>query len=292
MSRKISLVEKRQWLQEYESGLSEHSLHKKYKKDIRTIKTGLDNARVDRDYSAAKIEMMKETLIKHQGRLIERLHGYQSSVKVPEIDYEVLSWYQGDKSVFSNESSISQTGESNDLVDDMLQQHLKGDKVWKLIEEWRETYRVNIAAREGLQLEIFKRLKRIGYPVVSANDNPKPFLYVNTIGPLFYKWAVVKAFSPQKAANPDQEIAIDNHLPGVMYRGNTLVEAPNNLEETKRTLIKVFRKITQLPEVKAIVETQEALEKITNKTQRAIEEILLIDYIAGDCNVCRRLAYQ
>ena len=193
------MVEKRQWLQESESGLSEHSLHKKYKKDIRTVKNGLESARINRDYSAARITLMKDVLSRHQGRLLERLREYQKLISVPELEVAVLSWYRGDNSVFSGESPVVESQELDDPAAIMLHQHLKNDKLWKYIEDWQKTYQANMKTREALQRRILFRLKRLGYPVVAAGATRKPCLYAHTVGPLFYQWALQAAFYPEKA---------------------------------------------------------------------------------------------
>jgi hypothetical protein len=286
MSRKISMVEKRGWLQEYESGLSEHSLHKKYNKDIRTIKDALENARLDRDYSAARVEMMKDVLLKHQGRLLERLHRYQATISIPEADLAVLSWYQGGGSVFSKESTPKNPIEPVDAITEMLQQHLKNDKLWKLIKEWQEAYHSNITARESLQRKIFTRLKAIGYPVVDTTERGVPRLYINTVGPLFYSGALLSTSS----APQEQEIVAKAENNAVMYRGNVLIGSPTNLQEACLTLIKAYRRMSRWDEVQTVLTTQDALKKITGDAQRAIEDVLLLDFIPGECNVCQRMS--
>ncbi len=292
MSRKISMVEKRQWLQEFESGLSEHSLQKKHKKDIRTIKDALESARLGRDYSAARVEMMKDVLLKHQGRLLERLHRYQATISIPEVDLTVLSWYQGGGSVFSEKSTLKTPPEPDDPVTEILQQHLKGDKVWKLINDWQEAYLRNMAAREALQRRIFTRLKANGYPIVDRGNIGKLCLYLNTVGPLFYSWALASADSPQKSVHPAEEIAANTENNTVMYRGSVLIGAPTNLEEATAKLKKAYWSVSQLDEVQVVMETQESMKTITEKTQRAIADILLLDYIAGECEVCRRMSHR
>jgi hypothetical protein len=290
MSRKISLVEKRIWLLEFESGLSEYSLHKKHKKDIRTIKSGLDTARLDRNYNDAKVGMMKGVLLKHQGRLLERLHEYQLSVKVTKEDAEVLSWYPGDKSVFSKKSVIKTSEEPSDPVTTMLQQHLTNDKLWKLIDEWAQAQNANMIAREVLQRRIFSVLKGTGYPVVDQGSIIKPCLYADTVGPLFYRWALIAVFSPRKSAGPEQEIVARTEQCAVMFRGTVLVEASNNPEEDRTTLIKAYQRVRRLAEVQQVLDTQDTLKQVVEKLHRVIDEILLIDYVPGDCRVCRRMS--
>jgi len=49
MSRKIPMVTKKQWLKEYEEGKSQSAIATKYRRDIRTIKKGIEEARRERD---------------------------------------------------------------------------------------------------------------------------------------------------------------------------------------------------------------------------------------------------
>jgi len=290
MSRKISIVEKRNWLQEYESGLSEHSLRKKHHKDLRTIKTGLEEARLNRDLSAARVEMMKDVLFKHQQRLQERLRDYQSSIKVPDSDASVLSWYQKENSVFSKESPIKPNELSSDQVTEMLQQHLKGNKIWKLTEDWQRAHVNNLLARETLQLVIFNKLKRLGFPVSDIVTRGKTSLCSVTVCPLFYRWALESTPTNKKIPGPEEEITADVERNGVMFRGNVLIESPESLEDACTRLKETYHRIKSLTEVKEVLNTHETVKNAAEKARRAIDDILLIDYIGGECPVCRQMS--
>jgi hypothetical protein len=174
----------------------------------------------------------------------------------------------------------------------MLQQHLQGDKVWKLIMDWQAASRANIAAREALQRKIYKRLKAIGYPVVDTTNRGEARLYINTAGPLFYSGVLQSALSPSKPSTPQGEIVANVENNAVMYRGNILIGMPTDLEEAAMALKKAYQRVSRLDEVQKVLATQETLKIITEKTQHAIDDILLLDYITGECKVCQRMSRQ
>ena len=290
MSRKISMVEKRKWLEEYETGLSEYSLCKKYHKDIRTIKDGIEAARLNRDISAARIQVMREVLIKHQSRLLERLRQIQLSIKAPKEDLEVLSWRHEEGSVFSKGMPPKPSTNFDDQVTSMLREHLPKEKLWKLIDGWSQAQIANAGAREALQRKIFSIIKALGFPLCDQSSQNEPCLYIDIVGPMFYRWGLKAAFSPEKYVGPEDDIVTRAEQHAVMFRGTVLTDAADNLEETRTALIKAFRRVRRLEEVQKVKATQEALEDLVKNAQQAIEEILLMDYVAGDCPVCRRLS--
>lgn len=290
MSRRISLVEKRHWLQDHEAGQSEYTLKKKYKKDIRTIKHGIEAARLDRDVSSARVAMMKDVLLKHQGRLLEKLQALRSSIAAPGYDHSPLSWHQREESVFSSRSIPSPAQAPEDPVMKMLQQHLAGDRLWKQAEEYRSRYQANMAAREELQRCIFRVLKGLGYPVVDGAHSRPPCLYADTAGALFYRSVLASALSLGNAVDVPREINTVSDQRTVVHRHFILSEGADDLEAVKRKLIRTYRRVSRLEEVSRVAETQKALETAVAKLQETVDGIVLMDYVPGECQVCRRMS--
>lgn len=128
--------------------------------------------------------------------------------------------------------------------------------------------------------------------MVDASDICKPCLYIYTVGPLFYRGALLSASSTKKATDAEREIITNAENNAVTYLRNILIEAPTNPEEARAALLKAHQLVIGLDEVQKVRGTQEMLKRVTDKTRSAIDDILLIDYIAGECKVCRRMSHQ
>ena len=73
MPKKFSITDKRKWLEDYENGKSEASIASDSRCDPRTIRRGIEEARRGRDAQAARIDLLKQAVLKHQKRLTNKL---------------------------------------------------------------------------------------------------------------------------------------------------------------------------------------------------------------------------
>ena len=69
-----------------------------------------------------------------------------------------------------------------------------------------------------------------------------------------------------------------------------LIDAPDNPEKARKMLIRAYRRICKLAELKVVVDTQETVKQAAAIARRAVHDILLMEYIAGECQVCRQLS--
>src|SRR3989304_7712794 len=83
MVKKYSIINKRQWLEEFEKGYSESYIASKYHCDLRTLKKGLEEARHELESRAARIEVLKTALLDHQEQLKKKLREIASSLSLP-----------------------------------------------------------------------------------------------------------------------------------------------------------------------------------------------------------------
>ncbi len=70
MPRKISIVKKRKWLEQFEDGKQIVSIAKKNNKDTRTINKGIEDARRERDATLALAGMLEKALKNHHENLL------------------------------------------------------------------------------------------------------------------------------------------------------------------------------------------------------------------------------
>jgi len=62
-----------------------------------------------------------------------------------------------------------------------------------------------------------------------------------------------------------------------------------NEEGCKKNLIIALRKLQHPKEVSQVIETHKALAESNEKAKQAVELLLLLNFVPGQCQVCRRL---
>ena len=75
----------------------------------------------------------------------------------------------------------------------------------------------------------------------------------------------------------------------VTYRHSTLAEAPGNETQTRLNLIAAYDDIIVSTELTNVVLSTRKLTEVVEMIKSKIDNILLINYIPGRCDVCRRL---
>jgi len=303
MPKKFSVSNKTEWLEKYESGKSESSIANQSKCDIRTIRRGIEEARRERDARAARVDLIKQAIFKHQESLLGKLGGILLSLQVPPQDWAVLSWHRNGESIL-NENNLDtadtledevnkESTDSNvrvDMVEDMLRQHLRNDKLWKILTRQEKAYASHRLARIALQYKVVNILEQeTGYKLEVGGDVPPPFLYSYTTGDLFYRMTLRHAFGDYKNDEWEDEVVVDTSAGYIKYRNLTLAEVPGKADECRKKLLDAFRKTQILPEVTRVINTYGELEESTLKAKQAIEEIRLLGLVPGVCRVCRRL---
>lgn len=199
MPKKFADTEKVRWLDYYEKGKTEKYIAREVAKcDVRTVMRGIEEARQKRDMRAARAELVKDALRKHQDTLLEELDRVTGSLFFPPEDYTVLSWNEGGDSILARcqtPSGIEQvvtkhiaTSRSQDgTVRSLLKQHLKHDKLWKLLAQWEKAYANHLTARTTLQCKITALVQeKTGVKMFENNRSLRPFLYCDNIGQLFF----------------------------------------------------------------------------------------------------------
>ena len=303
MPKKFSIAQKNKWLEKYESGKSESSIANESKCDLRTIRRGIEEARRERDARAARIDLLKQAVLKHQESLLGKLGEILLSLQVPPQDWAVLSWHENGESILNEsnldtedalEDEVSEDLKDSDvhvdMVEGMLRQHLRNDKLWKILARREQIYTSHRDARIALQRKVANLLEEeTGYKLEASGDVPPPFLYSYTTGDLFYRMTLGRVFSDCKNDARTDEIVVDTSVGCVKYRNSILAEVPGKADECRKKLLDAFRKMQILPEVIRIVNTYRELEESTLRARQAIEEIRLLGLVPGLCKVCRRL---
>lgn len=303
MRRGITIDDRRKWLAEYERGRPVAAIASKYRRDVRTIEKHIDKTRREQDVRIARAELMKEAPRRHQDSLEGELRQILGRLEYPSADFAPLSWHEGAGSVFAamevsrvaaKGARIPRAGRKpagkRTTARDMLKQHLKRDKLWKRLEQWEKDLAAHLGDREALQKKTVAILgEKTGYEMVDKADIDPPFLYSYTVGDLFYRSALDSALGSRRSLNIEEDITADTDRGMVMHHGSTLAQAPGAEEEARKSIIAAWKDILALPELKQVASSWETLKESADKVNQAVENILLLGFIEGRCDVCKRL---
>jgi len=304
MPKRFSEMDKREWLDLYETGKSEKWIAREHARcDPRTVKRGIDEAHRRRDANMARVELVKDALRTHHDDLLGELQHMLSSLTMPPVDFTVLSWHHDSDSIFAvddktkemnrKEQAITVTEKVNidrSTKRGLLKEHLKNDRLWKILAQRERDYDENSQARVALQRKIVNIVeKQTGYKFDDRNKLSTNFIYSYTTGGLFFKSILQKAFGVRLTINLEKDIYADVSRGTVQYHGSTLAEVAGNEEGCKKNLLVALRKLQHSKEISQVVETNKALAESNEKAKQAVELLLLLNFVPGQCQICRRL---
>jgi len=297
MSKIFSDTDRMKWLELNEKGKSEIWIAREHAHcDTRTVKIGIEKARRKRDANVARIEMVKDALRKHQDDLLIELQKISSSLVMPPVDFTVLSWNRGDDSVFSvsdrkgDESEPVLKTEKYITKYDLLKEHLKNDKLWNLMTQRERDYRENAQLRAKFQRRIVTVLgTQTGYPVDDGKKLNTNLIYSYTTGELFLQSVFQKAFKVRPTVHLEEEIYADTARGLVQYRNSILAEVPGHEEKCRKDLLAALRKLQRSTLVKQLFTAYNSLAGSNERAKKSVEQLLLLNLVPGQCQVCRRL---
>jgi hypothetical protein len=298
MPRKFDDSKKKEWLEFYDQGKSEKWIANRAGCDVRTVKNSINEARLKRDVVIARMELVKDALRKHQDRLLEELDRIMAGLVIPEKDFTVLSWHHGENSILDDtgEQMKLESGQDSTMRR-LLKEHLRQDKLWRVLAQWEKTKANHLAARVVFQRRTATVLQeKTSYKLIDG-DGPPPFLCSYIAGPLVYKAAIdMASAAPEEKTqesvieNVETAISVNTNNGNVLFENRLILAvAPGSEQRTKQHLLDALRDLAESPEVKAVVETNQALEQITAKAREVVENIRLLGLVPGQCEICRRL---
>jgi len=302
MPKKFLDTDKTKWLELYEGGKTEIQIAKEYAKcDLRTVRRGIEEARWKQDARVARAELLKGALRKHQDSLLKELDEILSALTLPTEDFAVLPWHRGGDYILGesdtsaaieghvSERAIASRSEGG-AVRRLLKEHLKNDRLWKVLAQREKTYAAHLAARTVLQRKIVALIQeKTGCKLVDGKDVPRPFVYSYTTGDLFFRAAVSQAFGTQKYVHLESDITANTTSGDVRHHSLVLAEAPGDEERIKVSLSDAFRELKGSFEAVSVVNTYKTLEEAAMKVRDVVEQIKLLGLIPGRCEICRRL---
>ena len=300
MPKKIPMTEMRNWLNSYEGGKSEASIAKVAHRDVRTVKKGIDQARRERDAQTARAGLLTEALRKHQGGLLGIIEGIVSALQVPPPNLEV-HWKSEDSLSPIRLSGATVRHElregwavvfdsENSLLWGLLQQHLKRDKMWEVLERWKKALAVHVHARIALKLKTATLLeKKTGLKIVERVAEQKQYLLSYTAVPLLYAAALDRALGKHYRTDLEHKLVAYTKSGEVTYHNSTVAKVPGAEEECKKNILEACTDLMTSNEAWNIAAAYGQLQELTAKAKQVAEELLLLGLVPGQCRVCRRL---
>jgi len=301
MSRKISMVTKRQWLKEYEEGKPEIAIATRYKRDVRTIKKGIEEARRERDITFARADLLKEALRKHNAdlmNLLEQLAG----VLQPLPTSQAIPWQESDtwpltfpggEAQYETWPDVRVSNVTLDIEPEarwqLLLEHLKHDPLPKTLRDWKRTLSSHIEARVSLKQELAELLEsKTGYQLENKPAGDR-CLFTSAVDHLF-DYLLMGLPHSIDIARMVNNIAADSNTGQVKYgEGTTLALAPGEEEDCKNNIIDALKELSTKEAMGTVITTYEMHRTSSDKASKAVEEIRMMGLVPGQCRICRRL---
>lgn len=302
MAKKYKPEQKRQWLQYREQGRSDKWIANYVKCDVRTVVKGIDEAIREREAGAARVQLMKDKIGEHQTALVVVLDGIVSMLELPSYNLEIRKEPNGHVAPIPFSGALVKPNAENELVLvvheedslkwELLKEHLKGDKLWRMINRWRGPFLEHIKARVAL-LDAAQRLleKETGLKLIkSANEIPDKGGLFTVAVKVFYELAICQALGVKNETDLEERLigTPDGYVrsgPG----GTEYAYAPGFQDECKGKILIALNKLHNSQEKKRVISSYIEAEKITEDTKRVAEEISLMRWLPGRCRVCKRM---
>jgi len=71
--------------------------------------------------------------------------------------------------------------------------------------------------------------------------------------------------------------------------GSVLAVAPGEEERVRVGLVQAWRELKTSPESASVRDTYRALEEAASQLRQVVEDVRLLGWIPGRCNICKRL---
>ena len=299
MPKKIFPNERRQWLERYDSGESEAAIAKDAHRDVRTVKKCIAQARRERDAHGARVELLKNALKQHNDRLLNAVKGAESALVMPTRDLWI-PWRQnaplspigfiGSTATYEAGKGYKVTLAAESKPEwGLVQEHLKGDPMWASLTAWRRAFAAHVEARLELEDKCAGLLmEKTGYKLVDRSDEP-PYIYSYSTLDLVYQSVLDRALGVEQTTKLEDTITVDTESGVLWYDNKKLAEAPGEEERCKANILAALKEALESREAAKVEPTYKELAEATMKARRAIEEILLMELVPGECRVCHRL---
>ncbi len=287
MSKKISIQEKKKWLDMFEQGLTEVQIARKTGRDSRTIVKGIEEASKEKRLASTEAEMLRNALFKHQDQLTWLLKHIVEMLVLPPYDLKLREESEGILAPvplsgallkqISKEQMILEIHNEDKLEWELLKEHLKQDKLWGYIKQWRDAMLAHMWARWQFKLAIKSEVAKNANLTSPDSGDEKRFETAKIeLVDLFFGVVTSRILGIRNET--DIEKSIDSKMSG-----------SNDDKLFKQKLSAIFDSLPGTKEAYKVKSTFVALADITKLAKKQADEIMLLNMITGKCRVCRRL---
>jgi hypothetical protein len=302
MPKKVSLIEKRAWLAEYESGNSEASIAHKARRDVRTIKKGIEEARRERDTRIARADLIKEALRSHNESLLKLIRETLSTVKPPGSN-QTIPWKRenisdliridGGNVRYENLPELKVTSITLDTEDKtewaLLEEHLKPERSLNFLGQWKKALAAHLEARIAAKRKLANLLQEKTGCHLADLPISGSFLYSSSVDFLFQQMTQ-QLLQLADTSDLNSNIFIDTEKGNVRYGASTiLAHDPRKERECRQHILDALKVLLSSDEAQSVIDTYPAVKDLTTKARQTLEEISLLGLVPGQCRVCRRL---
>ena len=295
MPRTIQQSEKLRWLEKYEQGKSEKQIATEARCDVRTVRRAIQELRSRQEAKLARVELVKDALRRHQDALLRDLDEIISLLKLPEEDASRVAWYRWE------DSGLAVARELRDVhrkarplaAASPLRDHLKNDRLWKVIARWGRAAEEHERAQVALQIKTTDLLgEKTGLRLLSRSGTEASFLYPHTAGELVYRTALQRAFGRKENPELNAELVVDSQCGEVKWRGTIVAEARGHEQQVRDGVLEALRALQVSPEATKVVQTYQLLKAATENARQTAEQVRSLGMIPGLCEICRRLGLR
>lgn len=275
------------WLEEYEQGMSEAKIAKRAKRDVWTVKRGIEQARRQREVFHSRAELLKEALENHDRELLNVVTDFQSTIEIPAPDPELTEVQdkQWRPVRMSRIAAKHETGEGwvvaledeKKTTGELAPEHLRSDPLWRDRAAWQKTLEAHLSARTLLKRRAAELLwAKTGYGF-GEESSSLPFLIYETTVSLLYQIALHMALGISSVPDMEDRIGSDYATGEVRAgKGTLLANAPGKEEECRANILVSWNELQMSREVGVVRDTYRELVQATAKTRKVAEEITLL----------------
>lgn len=304
MPKKIPISVKRGWLKDFEEGKSEANIARDSQKALNVVKRGIQKAKLEHDGANARSEIIKEALVNHQKQLLGIVARVLSALEVPPSNLELRREKNGALAPIPLPAALVKYEPSKGLIVELsdenapqwelLKEHLKRNRLWSALEQWRKALVSHIKSRLDLERKIAMMLEsETGLRVLGEipDDKKTSFVFPATVK-LFYGVAINKALGIPDETNPQERIIATADGYVLHGEGGTkLAYYPGRQEECRDKIIKVFNKIPDAPEFGNIPASTDDLRSAIKKAKQPLEDVHLLGLVSGQCRICSQVSW-
>ena len=166
--------------------------------------------------------------------------------------------------------------------------HMPGDILWKCVADWEDAVANDFKARRRLYLAVARHLgEATDWPLVGDRDtNEGPAILQGAIDQIYEVSLCLAAGITGREIPYSSYREVDN---GRIEGGSrALARAKGKRKEVYELVTKATRELAASPEAKTAATTYRGVQSLTIELHRTIEDLRLLPYLPGVCDVCYR----